>query len=328
MSQQYEIQVEPEANQHAAHLAERLDPAIGEATTVMGAMLTELLRRTLRGGVMRISDELHHYASERVDAAVAERTPAIERAATAVAETAAKATATVVVTEQVQALEQKTRESDEQLAAQFGQAVTDTARDLSNKIVETERKAVEATTEKARELTVRIEEAEKHAEDTTLETARGLTSQIQETEQRVTEFAKTEISQQVQDLLERARKKAAALEGRFKDLETRTVALRNEFTEGHAAVREDVQQRTAALSDRLGQEGKERRATEESLRGEIAALLRTNEALAARVAELERPRGLRGLFAWLFGGRPANGKAATKPAAKANGKARPEKAKA
>jgi len=264
-----------------------MDPSIGEASSVMGAMLTELLRRSLRGGVMRLGEELHGYASERVEAAIVEQTPALERAATVVAETAARATAATVAQEQVQSVEEKAREGDRQLAVQLEEA----ARDLGGRIVGVEQKAVEVTTTTARTLTTRIEEAEKQAQDTTLETARGLASQIQETEQRVTDFAKTEISQQVQELLARARRKAAALEGRFQELEARTVALRNQVLEEQAA-----------LGGRLDQEGK-------GWRDEVAALLRTNEALAARVAELEKPRGLRALWVWMFGPRSGNGKA-------------------
>jgi hypothetical protein len=37
------------------------------------------------------------------------------------------------------------------------------------------------------------------------------------------------------------------------------------------------------------------------LRNQIAALLQANEAISARLVELEKPRGLRALFRWLFG---------------------------
>ena len=46
------------ADRLSAPLMERMDPAIGEASSVMGAMLTEMIRRSLRGGVLHIGEEL------------------------------------------------------------------------------------------------------------------------------------------------------------------------------------------------------------------------------------------------------------------------------
>jgi hypothetical protein len=43
--------------------------------------------------------------------------------------------------------------------------------------------------------------------------------------------------------------------------------------------------------------------THDSLRRRLADLVRANEVLTARVVELEKPRGLRALIAWIFGQR-------------------------
>src|SRR4029453_1523915 len=67
-------------------LVERLDPALGEATSGMGALLTQLVPRPLRGGGQRIDDELQSQVEEKVDATVAERIPLIESAAGQAAE--------------------------------------------------------------------------------------------------------------------------------------------------------------------------------------------------------------------------------------------------
>jgi len=72
---QYPAQLNREENKPIDSLTERLDPSIGEASTVMGAMITELLRRTLRGGVSRIGEGLDAYVNEKVDSTLAERTP-------------------------------------------------------------------------------------------------------------------------------------------------------------------------------------------------------------------------------------------------------------
>ena len=62
-------------------LAGNMDQAIGEATVVMGAVVTELMRRSLRGGVLKVGEQLGAYVGERVDQTIAERRPAIEQAA-------------------------------------------------------------------------------------------------------------------------------------------------------------------------------------------------------------------------------------------------------
>ena len=125
--------VEPENNKDTLSLADRLDPAIGETTSMVGAMLTELLRRTLRGGVVRIGEEMHGYVSEKVDTVIAERKPALEQLAAEVAEHTARTAATEIATEEVHALEQRTQESDRELATQ----IEATARAAHDKTAET-----------------------------------------------------------------------------------------------------------------------------------------------------------------------------------------------
>src|SRR4051812_45118440 len=111
VTQHYPTSVQAEETKLHLPLVERMDPAIGEATTVMGAMMTELLRRTLRGGVLQIGEQLEGYVAEKVDTTIAERTPAIEQAAAEVAEHTARSAATEVAKEEVQVLEVRTRET-------------------------------------------------------------------------------------------------------------------------------------------------------------------------------------------------------------------------
>ena len=96
----------------AEPLTGSMDQAIGEATTVLGAMVTELMRRSLRGGVLKIGEQLETYVGECVDHTITERRPVMEQMASAVAETTAYTTAAKVVGEEVYALEQRTTEAD------------------------------------------------------------------------------------------------------------------------------------------------------------------------------------------------------------------------
>ncbi len=271
MQNHYPTQIEAENSPSAGPLVERMDPAIGEATSVMGAMLTELLRRTLRGGVMKIGNELQAYVAEQVDSTISERTPAIEQAAAEVAEHTARSAATEVAKEEVQALEQKTAQASQELS----ERIETTSQTVHQRIEET------ATTV-TRDLTSRIEETQRNARESTLETARQLASQIEEAEKRVADATHAEISQQIQTLVQRSREgtdrlkaKLTALDQAIADGTRQQEALRHEFVR--------------MLED-----------SQKPLRAEIAQVLQTQNDLLTRVAELEKPRGLRALFARLF----------------------------
>ena len=143
-----ELETKPTNLSSAMPLAERLDPAIAEATSVMGAVVTELMRRSLRGGVMRIGEELTGYVNEQVDLVLADRTPALEELASTVADKTARLAATEVATEEVHGLEERTTESTRQLSAEIAvtrqaaeQLTAEAARDLTARLTLTEQQA-------------------------------------------------------------------------------------------------------------------------------------------------------------------------------------------
>jgi chromosome segregation ATPase len=273
----HRVLVGPDSTKDALSLVERLDPSIGEATSVVGATLTELLRRTLRGGVMRIGNQMHGYVSQKVDTVLAERTPAIEQRAAEVADQTARTAATEVATEEVHALAQRTQESERQLAAQIEataqaaqEQTTETAQSLATQIQETERRAQTA-----------LEETARTVQQETAQTAEALTTKMQESEQRT----QAAFREQVENLVARAREGRARFKAQIAQLENATTALGQQ----QEALRQDLARQL--------EEGQAR------LRDELRELRKTNAALAARVTELEKPRGLRALFAKLFGRR-------------------------
>lgn len=269
----------PKASQS---LVERMDAAIGEATTVMGAVLTELLRRSLRGGVLQIGEELHTYVAERVDASLAERQPALEQAATEVAELAARTAATEVVHEEVKAVDQR---------------VHQVSQDLLGRIDQTGKQAQEAVQQ--------------------------LLGQIAEAERRVSAATREEISQQVQTLLQRSREGAAAVRASLKALETAVADLAGQLQSEQgqrqhalAALRAEVERHGKEFHEQLTAAAAAQQTALNSLRQEMLRLgealagkhrddwarcMQANRELTARVAELEKPRGLHGLFGKLFG---------------------------
>jgi chromosome segregation ATPase len=246
MAESSPVVAEPDNLKDALGLVERLDPAIGEATSVVGAMLSELLRRTLRGGVLRIGDEMHGFVSEKLDVAIAERTPGLEQLAAEVAEHAARTTATEVATEEVHALEQRTKESDLELAG-------------------------------------KITEAQRAAEQRTQESAEALVSQIKESEQR----CQGALDEELQTLIERSRERSNRLKARFAEHAKLIAGLTKQLEGLHKDLARMVQDSHVELRDA------------------IHRLEHEQKSLATRVAELEKPRGLRALWLRLFGRRNA-----------------------
>ena len=96
-------------------LIERLDDALGEASSGIGVLLSELVRRTLRGGVQKIDEEMREFADEKVDDAVASRMPEFEEAATRTAVERAQR----VAAEAVAAVDQEAKRTAEGLAKQI-----------------------------------------------------------------------------------------------------------------------------------------------------------------------------------------------------------------
>lgn len=74
----------------SSSLADRLDSSIGETSSGIGAMLSELLRRSLKAGVSDIGESLGEYAGEQVEAAVEQKMPEVAEAADEVAESTAR----------------------------------------------------------------------------------------------------------------------------------------------------------------------------------------------------------------------------------------------
>jgi hypothetical protein len=246
VSESSPVIAEVEDRKDALQLLERLDPAIGEATSMVGAMLTELLRRTLRGGVMRIGDEMHGYVTDKVDSVITEQTPRLEQLAADVAEHAARTAATEVATEEVRALEQRTQASDGELADKITQAA-------------------------------------RAAEQRTIESTAALTAQIQDTQQR----GQAALQEQVQILIDRSRERSDRLKAKFTDHDNGIAALGKQLDSVGKDLVRKLHETHSELSELL------------------QVLKQEHQALGTRVAELEKPRGLRALWLRLFGRRKA-----------------------
>ncbi len=74
----------------APQLGDRMDAAIGETSSGIGALLSELVRRSLRNGVSELGESLVDFAQERVDSAVERQMPLVVEKADSVATSASK----------------------------------------------------------------------------------------------------------------------------------------------------------------------------------------------------------------------------------------------
>ncbi len=251
-------------------------------------MMTELLRRALCGSVTTIDDELQVQVAQKVDATVAQRLPKIEQAAAEVADKAARVAATEVTFEGIRSLEQRSKEAERGIVAHIEttardaeEKITKTAATLSGRIEEVEKNAEQAITTKSNELASSMEQA-------IVTKGHELATSIEAAERRANELAHAEIARHVEELMARSRKTVSGMKDKLQTLDTTA----------------------ASLTKGVQQLEKERRRAEEDLRRELNTMRQLNETLAARVADLEKPRGLRGLWAKFAGGKAKSDEAA------------------
>ena len=130
-------------------LGDRLDEAIGETSSGIGALLSELLRRSLKTGVSDIGESLVEFAEEKVEAAVREQMPGITEAADAIAQSTSKR----VVREAVDELGERAAKQQQNLEAKIDVAES-SAVDRSRHHVEEVLSELNESIDRARNLAV------------------------------------------------------------------------------------------------------------------------------------------------------------------------------
>jgi uncharacterized phage infection (PIP) family protein YhgE len=222
----------------------------------MGAMATEMIRRSLRGGVLTIGRELSGYVTQQVEHEIVEQRPLIEKAAAE--------TATEVARGEVQAVRQAANEQGQQLATRIEDASRQTLAQF-----ETVAKVIDETARKSNEATTSL--------------AHTLEQEVSAVESRTLDTARKEFTVEIDAFKERARQATAKIKDRLDKLDATSAQLA------------DLQRALKAeLVETLRREQRQLHTRFDELRS-------TNQALAERLEILERPRGLRRLFAWLFG---------------------------
>jgi hypothetical protein len=281
-------------------LAERMDESIGEATTVLGAVLTELVRRTLKGGVTQIGHQLEGFVGEKVDEIISDRLPGVERAAAEAADGVARSTALDVARREVASLEQQTRE---------------TALDLTGRIDRTERGArllaealkqellgsladvtltVQRTTgQLQRELTTRITDSDQAAQQRAEDVRHTLAAQIAESE-RAGQHRAEEVRQHLTAQLMETELSA---QHRAEEVRQALTLQFEERTNQAEQVAEEIRQTlTAQLAETERTTREEVSAVEQNLTGRIGEVEKkaeegttwTANTLTARIEETEK----------------------------------------
>lgn len=138
----------------AQTLTDQANLAIGEASSVMGAMLSEVLRRGMSSGMLQIGDEVRTFAEGCVDETLQERAPQLEERASEVARETAETTVKDVVDTEVQKAEAHAREGDEKLAAQIEQAKERAEETFRNEL----RSTLQDLTDRSRKSTNRLKD--------------------------------------------------------------------------------------------------------------------------------------------------------------------------
>ena len=103
---------------HLTQLVDQMDSSIGEATSVMGAMVQEIIRARSVAGCCRLAASCTTTSAQQVGMQIVAQAPVIERTAAATA----LARATEVVCKGLAGVEQSACAGDELLAARLAEA--------------------------------------------------------------------------------------------------------------------------------------------------------------------------------------------------------------
>jgi hypothetical protein len=249
-------------------LVERLDPALGEASSGIGVLLSELVRRTLRGGVAKIEEEMHDFVEEKLGQAVEGRMPQFQDAATQTAERKAEA----IARREVESVERQARESVERLSQDI--AASEQRSEITARTVTQEAVAVVGQETKA--------------------AAEKLQGDIADTERRAEARARELVAEHVEELKQRSKQTYVQVRELLDELNRRMSSVDSQ-------VARERQERETAI-DALRETVLESfEAQTQELRTLLHQLAARNEHLEARLAELEKPRGWRALWRRMFG---------------------------
>ena len=324
-----------------ASLTDRLDPALGEASAGIGVILTELVRRTLRGGVGKIADEIDSLVDEKLELQVARRMPSFELAATEKAAERARTIANELVEaarqsaqQAVERLRQETQESTAKLVTQSmtlanqSAELADRSSHLAERIDATWTQAEQAIESSTRAISDTIVQTESRMETKTRDLLNNYVTELAKKSQKTYQLVQEKLeSLSAQDetlqraladeraarLQDLAEQQGAWSEQRtlLEQLEQRIVALQQAWATEQAKFRGEIEEALHAESRRWSTDLEHGQAElragwqAESARWAAAMQNQTEllESLQRRLDEAERPRGVRAIWHKVFPGK-------------------------
>ena len=283
--------IENERVTESPQLVERMDSAIGEASTSIGMIMSEMVRRSLRGGVADIGSSIHDYAREQVDAAIDEMMPTVSNAVEEIAETTSHRITDEAVQkfgDELRTVETRTVEQTQVITARYREE-SETALAVMKIAVTESRDAAEAT---ARDL----KDMRQRARDT----LKKVQSDIQTTNDVCAEFERrlSETSQELTAVggqLAQERIQHQETRGKLEQLERTLTAARGELKRCAQELSETRQEQSGTV-ETVSQLGLGTARKDQALEMLCAGL-------ASRLDELERPRGIKALFSKFTGGK-------------------------
>lgn len=274
---------ERDDNSESPQLAERLDGAIGDASASIGMMMSELVRRSLRGGVGEINSTLQVYARDQVSTAIADALPQISEQC----ETVAEKTSVRIVDgvekrfgEELKQVETRTSENAESIAARI-KSESDAALGVVSQAIDESRETAEGAARELKDLQAKARDSWKKVQSDLQQLHEGRTTletQLQEARSLLTQSSR-QISQQQEQLSGLGQK----LEQSQEELLT-------------------TQQQLAEQQRQLLETRKQLAAASQQTSEEVRSLHSTADQFARRLDELESPKGIRALFS-KFGGK-------------------------
>lgn len=291
MSSDPTIVLNPEHNGQAESqrltLLDRMDPDIGDAAAGIGVLMTELVRRSLRGGVSNIDQHLQAFAQEQTQQAIDRELPRLVDLAESTSRQIADAAVTQITAE--------TKAEAERLTS----ALEATDQRLQESLTGVEHRVTDALVSTDQRLTTAITQTESRIH----ETSQTLSSAVDQVQSQVRDTARG-----LDERLVAAREESAVSLGNLKN-ELKELSKRS-WDRVNSAL-EELRGQTAGISP-LVERMTHAEGTSVDLRGQLARmqsafdqqvqslqdeLEATREALAAateRVHKLEE----RGVIAW------------------------------
>ena len=262
-----------EYNDHKEHrstLVERLDSDIGEASAGIGVMLSELIRRTLRGGVAKIEEEMDQYVEEKLEVSISEQMPRFEQTASKMAEGTARTVASSLITETEDRLSGQIDETRKQAETNVSTA----RQDLTQEIASTRQQVEEQT----RSLLAGEIGSLKEKSYKTYENIQSALQQLSST----ADSLKTELSAEQQQRTDELTQLA------------QTVSRQRDEDQQRAG---ELQHQVTTLLEQLSSA----QSLIDQQKHSLVNLGNQHAALLARVSLLEQPKGLKALWAKMRG---------------------------